>query len=193
MSSHASSPIPSHPSEFACIDLVNSAFTHYLGKGPGSDRLAQQAWRSWFLGRHGLQVDTHQHPPIAELTDLREQLRTMLARWAATGSVTARDAEALDRWVARIPIRQRVVRTAGRLDVEIEPITRNWEWAIGRIAASAVELLTNNTPERLKVCANPDCSWMFYDHTLNRSKRFCSADRCANLIRVRRFRTSSRA
>jgi predicted RNA-binding Zn ribbon-like protein len=57
------------------------------------------------------------------------------------------------------------------------------------IAASAVELVVDHAPERLKVCANPDCSWMFYDNTLNRSQRFCSTSPCGTVMRVRRFRS----
>jgi predicted RNA-binding Zn ribbon-like protein len=194
MTSDASSQIPRHPSEFACIDLVNSAFTHHLGTGPVADRLSQQAWRAWFLDHHGLEVGKQDAPPIAELSALRHELRRMLERWGTTGSVTPRDAQRLDRWVGRIPIRQRVARAAtGRLGLAIEPITRDWDWAIARIAASAVELVACYTPERLKICANPDCSWMFYDHTLNRSKRFCSTDLCGNVTRVRRFRTRTPA
>jgi predicted RNA-binding Zn ribbon-like protein len=56
------------------------------------------------------------------------------------------------------------------------------------IAASAAELAARGAPERLKVCANPDWSWMFYDHTLNRSRRFCSTSPGATVVRVRRFR-----
>ena len=64
---------------------------------------------------------------------------------------------------------------------------------MARIAASAAELAGSGAPERLKVCANPDCSWMFYDHTLNRSQRFCSTSPCAALVRVRRFRRGGNA
>ncbi len=188
MTSAAPSPIPSHPSEFPCIDLINSAFTHHLGRGPGFDRLPQPEWRAWFLERYGLEVGKGNPAPIKRLTALRDQLRTMLERWATTGSVTARDAEILNRWVGAMALRQRVTKVSGRLGLTVEPVTRDWGWAMGRIAASAVELVASNPPERLKVCVNPDCSWMFYDHTLNRSKRFCSTDLCGNVMRVRQFR-----
>ena len=61
MTSLAVPPIPTHPSEFACIDLINSAFAHHLGKGPGFDRLPRREWRAWFLSRHGIVVDPR-HP-----------------------------------------------------------------------------------------------------------------------------------
>ena len=184
------SPIPRHPSEFACIDLINSAFTHHLGKGLEFDRLARQEWRAWFLSRHGIEVDPAYPVPIDQLATLRDQLRAILRQWARTGSLTARQTDALDAWVSKAPLRQRVRQISGRPGLAVEPVDRDWTWAMARIAASAAELAGNGAPERLKVCANPDCSWMFYDHTLNRSQRFCSTSPCATVIRVRRFRRS---
>jgi predicted RNA-binding Zn ribbon-like protein len=182
------SPIPRHPSEFACIDLINSAFTDHLGQRPGFDRLPLREWRVWFLSRHGIEVDP-QHPvPIDQLTALRDQLRTILRTWAQTGSLTTDQTSALDDWVSKTPLRQRVSQISGRPELSIEPLDRDWTWAMARIAASAAELAGHGAAERLKVCANPDCSWMFYDHTLNQSRRFCSASPCASVVRVRRFR-----
>lgn len=44
---------------------------------------------------------------------------------------------------------------------------------------------------RLRICANPDCHWVFYDESRNASRRFC-ADDCSSLIRVRRYRARRR-
>ena len=187
------SPIPMHPSKFACIDLINSAFAHHLGKEPGFDRLPLREWRAWFLRRHQIEVD-RQHPaPIDQLAALRDQLRAILLSWAQAGSLTADEADALDGWVGQAPLRQRVRQISGRPELAVEPIDRDWTWAMARIAASAAELAASGAPERLKVCANPDCSWMFYDHTLNRSQRFCSVSPCATVVRVRRFRRGPNA
>jgi predicted RNA-binding Zn ribbon-like protein len=186
-------PIPRDPSEFACIDLINSAFADHLGKGPGFDRLPRQEWRDWFLRRYGIEVDPRHPVPIDQLTALRDQLRTILSNWARAGSLTAHETEVLDGWVSKTPLRQRVSQIAGRPELSVEPIDRDWDWAMARIAASAAEFAGNGAPGRLKVCANPDCSWMFYDHTLNRSQRFCSTSPCAAVVRVRRFRRGGNA
>ena len=193
MTSRDVSPIPRHPSEFACIDLVNSAFADYLGKGAGFDRLPRQEWRAWFLRRHGIEVDPRHPVPIDQLAVLRDQLRTILRSWARTGSLTAHETGTLDGWVSKTVLRQRVSQLSGRPGLSVEPIDRDWIWAMARIAASAAELAGSGAPERLKVCANPDCSWMFYDHTLNRSQRFCSTSPCAAVVRVRRFRRGGNA
>jgi predicted RNA-binding Zn ribbon-like protein len=181
-------PIPRHPSQFACIDLINSAFSHHLGKGRSFDRLPRREWCEWFLSRHGIEVDPQHPAPIDQLAALRDQLRAILRRWALAGSLTADETSALDGWVSKAPLRQRVQWISGRPGLAVEPIDRDWTWAMATIAASAAELAGNGAPERLKVCGNPDCSWMFYDHTLNRSQRFCSTSPCGTVVRVRRFR-----
>jgi CGNR zinc finger/Putative stress-induced transcription regulator len=193
MNTIAASPIPRHPSEFACIDLVNSAFADHLGKGPGFDRLPLPEWRAWFMSRHGIEVDPGYPVPVGQLAALRDQLRAILRNWAQGGSLTADETGALDAWISKAPLRQRVSLTSGRPELCLEPIGRDWAWAMARIAVSAAELAGKGAPERLKVCANPDCSWMFYDHTLNRSQRFCSTSPCAAVVRVRRFRRGGNA
>ena len=187
------SPIPRHPSEFACIDLINSAFAHHLGKGPGFDRLPLREWLAWFLSRHRIEVDRPYPAPIDRLAALRDQLRAILQSWAQAGSLTAPETETLDGWISETPLRQRVRQISGRLQLAVEPIDRDWTWAMARIAASAAELADIGAPERLKVCGNPDCSWMFYDQTRNRSQRFCSISPCATVVRVRRFRRGGTA
>jgi predicted RNA-binding Zn ribbon-like protein len=57
------------------------------------------------------------------------------------------------------------------------------------VVASYAALLTEANIDRVRVCANPDCSFMFYDGTRNASRRWCDAAICGNLVKVRRYRT----
>lgn len=179
--------IPSHMSDFACIDLVNSSFTNHLG-GPQLDRLRLPEWQASFLDRHGLALAGHAQVPLEELAVLRRRLRGLLERWARTGSLSTRDVRALDGWVSGAALRRRVDATREPPAVVPEPLSRDWSWVTAEVAVSAVELIGQDAPSRLKECANPDCSWMFYDESRNGSRRFCSASPCASVVRVRRFR-----
>jgi predicted RNA-binding Zn ribbon-like protein len=40
----------------------------------------------------------------------------------------------------------------------------------------------------MRVCPNPDCRWMFYDHSKNRSGRWCQMAECGNRAKVRAYR-----
>ncbi|MBV9041148.1 MAG: CGNR zinc finger domain-containing protein, partial [Acidimicrobiia bacterium] len=130
-------------------------------------------------------------PPLEELVALRRDLRRILEKWSSDGSLSPRDVRALDARVSAAPVRQRVAGTGAALDVLQEPLRRDWDWVMATVATSAVELIRAGDPKRLKTCTNAGCSWMFYDTSINRSRRFCTATPCGSLTRVRRFRHSS--
>jgi predicted RNA-binding Zn ribbon-like protein len=182
------SPIPVNPSDVACIDFVNSTFTDHLGGGEGGDRIASARWQEWFLSRYQLEPESPDAAPLEELVTLRKDLRRTLERWSTKGALSPRDVRLLDSRIGAAPVRQRVFGAGGRLELAHEPLRRDWDWVLAGVAASAVELISTGDGRRLKTCANPNCSWMFYDGTVNRSRRFCSTNPCGSLIRVRRFR-----
>lgn len=54
------------------------------------------------------------------------------------------------------------------------------------LTLSAAELL-NGDLGNLRRCAQPACGWLFLDRTRNHSRRWCTADDCGNLSRVRAY------
>ena len=61
------------------------------------------------------------------------------------------------------------------------------------VALSFASLLAEADLTRVKICANPDCGWVMYDESRNRTRQWCEASECGNLIKVRRFRQRRRA
>ena len=188
MSQAAHSDIPVTPSDVACIDLVNSCFTDYLGSGDSTERIGSHQWQEWFLHRYGLKPDTREAAPVDELVALRRDLRRILDKWSTHARLSARDVSLLDSRVQATAVRHRVVGTGDGLELAQEPLRRDWTWVIAEVAASAVELMSTRDPQRLKSCGNPACSWLFYDTSVNHSRRYCTATPCGSLMRVRRFR-----
>ncbi|WP_051640259.1 CGNR zinc finger domain-containing protein [Cellulomonas sp. URHE0023] len=45
---------------------------------------------------------------------------------------------------------------------------------------------------RLKACANPDCQWVYYDSSRNRSGRWCSMNECGEVMKARAYRERAR-
>jgi len=45
---------------------------------------------------------------------------------------------------------------------------------------------------RLKACANPDCQWVYYDGSRNRSGRWCSMNECGDVMKARAYRQRAR-
>ena len=59
---------------------------------------------------------------------------------------------------------------------------------LGIVAASAAD----GTWGRLKACADAGCQWAFYDHSKNRSGRWCSMSTCGNQQKARSYRERRR-
>jgi predicted RNA-binding Zn ribbon-like protein len=56
-----------------------------------------------------------------------------------------------------------------------------------RLALSALELLQDAAPERLKRCSA--CGWLFYDGTKNNRRQWCSMQTCGTAAKMRRYRS----
>lgn len=63
--------------------------------------------------------------------------------------------------------------------------------ALGELIAIALDAMADGTWERLKVCDNDGCVWAFYDHSRNRSGRWCSMAVCGNRMKVKAYRERS--
>jgi predicted RNA-binding Zn ribbon-like protein len=50
----------------------------------------------------------------------------------------------------------------------------------------------DGTWERLRVCANPDCRWAFYDRSRNQQGNWCDMAVCGNRLKNRDFRARLR-
>jgi predicted RNA-binding Zn ribbon-like protein len=57
---------------------------------------------------------------------------------------------------------------------------------VDRLAANAVELLTEIPLDRVKRCDDAACGWLFLDSSHRQNRRWCSAADCGNRDRARR-------
>jgi predicted RNA-binding Zn ribbon-like protein len=60
--------------------------------------------------------------------------------------------------------------------------------AIGKILGSAFLAELDGRWERFRVCHDPGCSSVFFDHSKNKSGKWCSMSSCGNRAKVRAFR-----
>lgn len=70
-----------------------------------------------------------------------------------------------------------------------------WDWvdkenALDRmlwpLVRSAADLLVSEQLSTVRVCAAPDCNWLFLDTSKNSSRRWCDMKSCGNRAKVRR-------
>jgi predicted RNA-binding Zn ribbon-like protein len=172
-----------------CLDFVNSRETDPRGTGQTHDRLPMPGWQAAFLALWKLALDDPAEPvPIAAMVELRTAVRDLLERWAAGKALAAGDLQMLRTVIGLAPVTRDLSAGQHGYEIEVRPFARNWNWVLAEIAVSVVDLIAEGHPERLKGCSNPDCSWLFYDDSQNRTRRWCSARACGNLLKVRRFR-----
>jgi len=82
--------------------------------------------------------------------------------------------------------RLRLVTTERRFALRWPEDSHALESPLWRVTRSAVDVLTSAALERVRMCAGPDCGWLFYDQSKNRSRKWCDSRDCGNRDRVRR-------
>jgi predicted RNA-binding Zn ribbon-like protein len=64
--------------------------------------------------------------------------------------------------------------------------------ALGRLAEAIARELTQGRPERLRVCENPECRWIFVDTSHSGRRKWCDMRTCGNRVKVARHRQRRR-
>ena len=65
--------------------------------------------------------------------------------------------------------------------------------ALARIAQPLVDEVASGRPERLRVCANDACRWVFFDASPTGRRRWCSMASCGNRAKAARHRARRRS
>jgi predicted RNA-binding Zn ribbon-like protein len=127
----------------------------------------------------------------ARVIALREALYRAFASAASERSIARTDLERINREVARSFSRARVTIAGGRIMLSSAAGANGLDAVLDPVIRSAVDLLTSNRLARVRLCANRDCSWLFFDTTRNRARRWCDMRACGNRAKVRRYRQRS--
>jgi predicted RNA-binding Zn ribbon-like protein len=179
-------PIPSTVSNHLCIDFVNSMFMDHTGSGRMYDRLEFEEWRRWFAERCGF--PSQASPAAGTCRDL-VTMRRFLRRLLEAGTRPTAEAAAQLNWYLARSSQSWVLEPKGRsLELRLRWNGDGWPAVMAAVAASYARLVVSGDVRRVRVCANPDCSFMFCDDTRNASRRWCDTAICGNLMKVRRYR-----
>jgi predicted RNA-binding Zn ribbon-like protein len=150
------------------VGLVPSGLTSSLRKEAsrrqGDAERALRAARSLRLALYRILVAVASGEP-PDLKDL--DAITKLTRKAATHS-------RLDR------------REEGFAWVLDEAGGRELGWPVWELARSGVALLTSESLQRVRQCADETCGWLFIDQSRNHSRRWCDMRDCGNRAKARR-------
>lgn len=111
--------------------------------------------------------------------DLRESIRALIGREPLTPDQRA----PLDRLLAG-------PRPALRIDDGIVTLDAP---GLARLLVIIRDAQADGTWDRLRLCANPDCRWAFYDRSHARRGQWCDMTTCGNRIKNRNLRARQRA
>lgn len=67
------------------------------------------------------------------------------------------------------------------------------EGALARLAESIAREVSQGHPERLRICANEDCRWVFNDTSPTGRRKWCDMTTCGNRAKAARHRERQRA
>ena len=188
---------PPAPGALALVQaFVN---THYdLEFDHGAELLATPAALAAWLHRSGLIGAGVAADPgdLERALTVREALRAL----AAGGAETPRALRELDTAGRGAAVEVRFDPTgprfvaagsvaAGRLGGHGDPVAG----ALGVVLALTAKAIADGTWSRLKICPGRHCGWAFYDHSRNRSGRWCAMSVCGGRAKARRHYHRRRA
>jgi predicted RNA-binding Zn ribbon-like protein len=130
-------------------------------------------------------------PPLDDFKALRSQLRHFVEKAKSNGALHIDQLAALNAWL-KVPVIPRLEEDQNGLHLALVPVQSGWDVILANIASSFAEGLVQQTHDRLKICTNEDCRWIFIDATKGNVRRWCSNSTCGNRFRVRRARATAK-
>jgi predicted RNA-binding Zn ribbon-like protein len=161
---------------------------------------------SWFVERgviHGEGADRLGHQADADPTASARQLARIHAvrgalREVANALVDHRPPSegALDTVNRALHARQvieLVPSTDGCVAVDHRHVGDPVDDALARLCDPLVTELTSGNPDRIRICDNDRCLWVFYDTSRTGRRRWCDMATCGNRAKAARHRARSKA
>ena len=170
------------------LDLVNSEL--WDGYGNFTDMLEDRAWIDGFMKYWDFRVPTGDRFRSHKFKTLREQIRRLVRdKLIRASKWDVKQLEHLNDWlkvtsIARIGEDQNGLRFATESASEFG----GWPVIMANLTSAFVDSLMAHEHDRLKICRNEDCRWVFIDVTKGNVRRWCSNATCGNRARVRKAR-----
>ena len=125
--------------------------------------------------------------------ELRDLVRELVARLADGRQPTGRHLRALNRVLRDgLHYHQLVLDPTGSDRFGVSQVGDDLAQARSTIAGSLAHYLADHDRERLRICADDSCRWLFVDHSPAGRRRWCDMRTCGNRAKVARHRARAR-
>jgi predicted RNA-binding Zn ribbon-like protein len=123
---------------------------------------------------------------------LRQLLHEVAGHVNSSGSPTAAQVRELNHILRHGLHYHQLRREKGANQFEIAQIGDRLDQARAGIANSLAHYLADHAPDRLRICANPTCRWVFVDRSPTGHRRWCDMRTCGNQAKVARHRARAK-
>ncbi len=183
-----------------CLDFANTAewhaSEHPKEKLKTYNDLVQWALLSKILSEKDAQKliqKAKKEPSKAEhvltrVIELREAIYHAFSDLAKGNLPSKKDMEVINLNLSRAMAQSELVHTKDGFIWSTSRGKEDLDSMLGPIIQSAAELLTSNSLERVKECADDrGCGYLFMDKSRNKSRRWCDMTDCGNRAKAQRF------
>lgn len=190
------------PASHLCLGFVNTL--GWRGRPEPSESLNNfNDLRAWLRTSAGMAAALPSKGPwqlrpeqmasvLAEAIAVREALFGLFSAIATRARVPEADLTRLQRALAAAPQRSHLVRSKKGFAWHVERMRPSAPHLLAPVLWSAADLLVSADRHRLRLCADPECLWLFLDASRNAARLWCDMAACGNRAKARRHYQRSR-
>lgn len=163
------------------LDSLNDALTLFADRGvihrEGADLLSRHAAARPRVAARDLKRVRNVRAALREISD-------------AVAEDRSPSIDAIDVINRALHARQVIELTAGNdgTGLDHRHVGDPIDDALARLSEALVDELTNGHPERVRICADDTCRWIFYDNSRTGRRRWCDMATCGNRAKAARHR-----
>jgi predicted RNA-binding Zn ribbon-like protein len=124
---------------------------------------------------------------------LRDLLHTVAGEMASAGEPSDESVTDLNHVLRHGLHYHQLRRGEEGASYEVSQVGDRLDQARAAIAGSFAHFLADDAPDRLRVCANDGCRWIFVDRSPAGRRRWCDMRTCGNQAKVARHRARAKA
>jgi predicted RNA-binding Zn ribbon-like protein len=199
-------PVAGHAHHVRLDDTFDFLNTRELENGFPVERLPTlDAALAWFVGRgvihregaDRLQAQGEADPAfggreVARVHAVRDALREVADAIAEHRPPAAGALATVNRALHARQVIELVPSLDGCVTVDHRHVGDPIDDALARLADPLVNELTAGHPDRIKICDNDRCRWVFYDTSRTGRRRWCDMATCGNRAKAARHRARSK-
>ena len=180
-----------------CLDFANSRY--WRGTGEPTETLhSLNDVFAWVAAANALDADTVARLKNAwlrgegdaeafpEIIALREALYRIFTALAQHAAPRDDDLEILNRALAAAPKRAQLVNKDGVYFWRVDQLEPNVADLLAPILWTAGDMLAEPRRDRVRLCANDKCVWLFLDDSKSGTRRWCDMKACGNRAKAHR-------